>query len=154
MVLEVLSKKNRRNMPPEEMIQTNLGRLPVLPKDIELHLVTYCVEMDKRFQGIRTSEIRRLAFRFDIRNSLKHTSSQKEKTAGYKWIGPFLKRDSELIFRGPPGLSTARLKGFTQENVNRYFLYYRPVVNLISTLAESTTQTKQLQRMCNPSIPK
>ncbi|KAI4453984.1 hypothetical protein MML48_scaffold00007257 [Holotrichia oblita] len=95
--------KNKSRKSPEEMIRTNLGRPPVLPKDIEVDLVDYCVEMDKRFYGLRASDIRRLAFQLAIRNNLKHNFSQKEKTAGYKWMRSFLKRHPELTFRKPQG---------------------------------------------------
>lgn len=64
---------------PEELVQTNLGRPPVLPKEIEADLVDHCVEMDKRFYGLRASDIRRLAFQLAIRNSLKHTFSNNKK---------------------------------------------------------------------------
>ncbi|KAI4455497.1 hypothetical protein MML48_9g00014898 [Holotrichia oblita] len=89
--------KNKSRKSPEEMIRTNLGRPPVLPKDIEVDLVDYCVEMDKRFYGLRASDIRRLAFQLAIRNNLKHNFSQKEKTADETGITTVQSKHTRII---------------------------------------------------------
>ncbi|CAG9827628.1 unnamed protein product [Diabrotica balteata] len=53
--------KNKK-MSPEELIQTNMGRPTVFSKEIKADLVNYCLEMDRRFHGLRSSDIRRLPF--------------------------------------------------------------------------------------------
>lgn len=116
---------------PEELIQTNLGRPPVLPKEIKADLVDYCLEMDKRFYGLRASDIRRLAFQLAIRNNLKHRFSKNQERAGYKWLRSFLKRHPELTLRRPQSLSTAPIKEFTEEYVNFIFIILEPAMEKV-----------------------
>ncbi|KAJ3650019.1 hypothetical protein Zmor_021732 [Zophobas morio] len=46
----------------DEVVSTKLGRRPALSKDVEMDLVNHCIEMDQRFYGLRSCDIRRLAF--------------------------------------------------------------------------------------------
>jgi hypothetical protein len=54
-------------------------------------------------------------------NSLKHLFNQQKSAAGKKWFRSFLKRHPILSMRKPEGISAARVKGFTSENVPRVF---------------------------------
>lgn len=47
---------------------TKLGQEPALSDELENLLVTYCLDMEKRFYGLTASDIRRLAFQLAIRN--------------------------------------------------------------------------------------
>lgn len=104
------------------------GRKPVFPNELEKVLVDYCLEMDRRFFGLSVTDIRRLAFQLALQNGISHTFSQDKGLAGKKWLSSFLKRNSNLTLRKPQGLSKARIKGFTRENVDRFFDLLEPAL--------------------------
>lgn len=60
------------------------GRKPVLPLELEESLVNYCLEMDRRFFGLSTTDIKRLAYQLLLRNGVSHTFSQEKGLAGKK----------------------------------------------------------------------
>ena len=65
-----------------------------------------------------------MAFQLAIRNGLKHVFNQEKSEAGKKWLRSFLKRHPVISMRTPEGISAARVKGFTSENVERFFNIY------------------------------
>lgn len=105
---------------PESLVEVNLGRKPVLTKEIEDLLVKYSLDMDTRFYGLRRKDITRMAFELALRNGLKHPFSAEKMCAGKKWLRDFLKRHLQLSLRKPQGTSFARVKGFSPENVKRF----------------------------------
>jgi len=62
-----------------------------------------------------------MAFQLAIRNGLKHPFNPEKSEAGRKWLRSFLKRLPVISMRTPEGISAARAKGFTSENVARFF---------------------------------
>jgi hypothetical protein len=58
-----------------------------------------------------------------IRNDLKHPFNQEKSEVGKKWLRSFLKRHPVISMR-TEGISAARVKGFTSENVARFFDIY------------------------------
>ncbi|KAJ8942016.1 hypothetical protein NQ314_010246 [Rhamnusium bicolor] len=90
-----------------ELVNTRTGRKPVFPKEMEDDLVAYCLEMDS------------------------HPFSKVNKLAGKKWMYHFLKRNPCLSSRKPQGISKARIKGFTPENVKRFFDNLEPAMKNI-----------------------
>lgn len=107
------------------------GRKPTLPLELEESLVNYCLEMDRRFFGLTTVDIRRLAYQLALQNGISHTFSEEKGLAGKKWLKGFLSRHSNLTLRTPQGLSKARIKGFTKENVDRFFDLLEPALEKI-----------------------
>jgi hypothetical protein len=77
--------------------------------------------MDQRYYGLRSQEIKRMAFQLAIIYGLKHPFNQQKSAAGKKWLQSFLKRHPLLSMRAPEGTSAARVKGFTSENAARFF---------------------------------
>jgi hypothetical protein len=63
-----------------------------------------------------------------IRNGLKHPFNREKSEAGKKWLRSFLKGHLVISMRTPEGISAARVKGFTSENVARCFDIYEPEV--------------------------
>ncbi|KAK9685653.1 CENP-B N-terminal DNA-binding domain [Popillia japonica] len=98
-----------------------IGRKPVLPKELQDDLALYCLEMDRRYYGIRGRDIRRLAFQLASKNRLPNPFSRKTELAGRKWMRNFLKSHKNLSFRTPQGISKATVKGFTPDNVNAFY---------------------------------
>jgi transposase len=107
--------------------KTQLGRKPVFPPNLEAELVQHCLLMEERFFGITRADLRRLAYRLASANNMPNTFSAKSESAGKKWLKGFLKRHREtLTVRMPQGISAARVKSFTKENVNKFFDLLEP----------------------------
>ena len=107
---------------PEELVDVNWGRKSVLPSEVENKLAEHCITMDQRYCGLRCQDIKHMAFQLTIRNGLNHPFKEEKSAAGRKWLRSFLKRHPLLSVRAPEGISAARVKGFTPENVARFFL--------------------------------
>ena len=80
--------------------------------------------MDQRYYGLRCQSIKRMGLQLAIRNNLKHPFNQEKSEAGKKWLRYFLERHPVLSTRTPEGISAIRVKGFTVENVARFFDIY------------------------------
>lgn len=104
-----------------KIVHQAIGRRPVLTQEIEDELARYCQVMDERFYGLRSSDIRSIAFQLALRNRLPNTFNKNMGTAGKKWLRGFVKRHPNLTFRTPEKLSVARAKGFTKEKVDAFF---------------------------------
>jgi hypothetical protein len=105
---------------PEELVDVHLGRT-VLPSEVENKLVEYCITMAQRYYGLRRQDIKHMSFQLAIRNGLNHPFNEEKSAAGRKWLWFFLKRHPILSVRTPEGISAARVKGFTSENVASFF---------------------------------
>jgi hypothetical protein len=106
---------------PEELVNVRLGRKTVLTSKLENKLVEYCIIIDQSYYGLRRQDIKRMACQFAIRNRLKHPFNQENSEAGKKWLRSFLQRNPVISVRTPEGIFAARVKGFTSENVAKFF---------------------------------
>ena len=109
---------------PGELVNVHLGRKTVLSSELENKLVQYCIIMDQSYYGLRRQDIQRMALQLPIRNGLKHLFNQENSEAGKKWLRSFLQRHPIISVKTPEGISAARVKGFTSENVARRFDIY------------------------------
>ena len=73
-----------------------------------------------------------MAFQWEIRNVLKHPFNQENSEAGKKYFRSFLQRHPVISMRTPEGISAARVKGFTSENVARFFDVYESELRKIN----------------------
>jgi len=119
-----LERYVKKEAEPSELVKTRMGRHPILPENVEADLTNYCKEMDKRFYGLRLTDIKHMAFQLAISNNLKHPFNVNKESAGKKWLRAFLHRHPELSVRTPQATSAARIKGFNQEAVNSFFDIY------------------------------
>lgn len=110
----------------------NLGRRTTLPKDIENDLVEHCLLMEKNFFGLTLSDVKRLAYQLATRNNIPHPFSTDKGSAGKKWLKGFLNRHTNLSIRTPRGVSSARVKGFTEDNVKCFFEILEPVLKTVN----------------------
>jgi hypothetical protein len=124
-------KVNSKETDIEKLINTRLGRKPVLPSNVEEELVSYCLMMEKSFFGLTTRDMKRMAFELAIRNGLAHPFSVQQGNAGWKWLRNFICRHPQLTLRKPQATSAARVKGFTKANVAKFFDIYEPMLQLI-----------------------
>ncbi|XP_072400257.1 uncharacterized protein [Diabrotica undecimpunctata] len=88
--------------------------------------------MEQHYYGQNISDLRRLAYQVAILNQVPHPFSNESKAAGKKWVRLFFKRHLELSLRRPQNLSMARDKGFTKENVDKYFSILKPELEKIN----------------------
>ncbi|KAJ4450503.1 hypothetical protein ANN_01930 [Periplaneta americana] len=109
-------KVNSKEEDVDKLVSTKLGRKPVLPFELEDSLVSYCLEMEKRFFGLSAKDVKTMAFQLASLNGLKHPFSKNDEAAGWKWLHSFLRRHQELSLRKPQSTSMARIRGFNQEN--------------------------------------
>ena len=49
----------------------------------------YCIIVDQRDNGLRSRDIKRMAFQLAIRNGLKHTFNQANQHLGINGFDPF-----------------------------------------------------------------
>lgn len=112
---------NNISLDPKEAVATTLGRNTILSKEIEDSLFQYCIDMDRRYFGLTAADVRRLAYQLAIRNGIPHPFSNDKAAAGEKWLKGFFKRHRNLSMRSPQGISAARVKAFTPDNVANFF---------------------------------
>ncbi|CAG5044458.1 unnamed protein product [Parnassius apollo] len=94
--LELYVKKDAN---PEVLVKVHMGRAPALPDHLEAELEKYCKELDQQFYGLRLKDIKHMAFRFAIKNYLKHLFSLTKECAGKKWLRGFMSRHPDLSVR-------------------------------------------------------
>jgi hypothetical protein len=85
--------------------------------------------MEKQFFGLTTTDVKRIAFQLAIKNDIPHPFSGKDKKAGWKWFHNFMHLHPQPSLRKPEPTSAARAKGFTPENVLKFF--YGPLLEKV-----------------------
>jgi hypothetical protein len=66
-----------------------------------------------------------MGLQLTIINDLKYPFNQEKSAAGKKWLRSYFKRHLILPMRTPESISAARMKGFTSQNVARFFDIYK-----------------------------
>lgn len=108
------------NQPANEVVNTSIGRRPVLPLHLEESLVSYLLVMESKFYGLTRQDVRKMAYQLAVRNNIEHPF--KNNTAGRAWLDHFLSRHKDrLSIRSPTGTSNARALGFNKEAVDKFF---------------------------------
>lgn len=93
----------------------------VFNADLEKELASFVKDMESRFFGLTTKDLRRLAYDLAEHNKLQHKFNNDTKMAGRIWLDNFLKRNPDLSLRKPEPTSAARAAGFNQVVVNKFF---------------------------------
>lgn len=79
-----LERYVKKETESSELVKTRMTRHPILPENVEADLTNYCKKMDKRFYGLRLTDIKHMAFQLAISNNLKHPFSVNKESAGRK----------------------------------------------------------------------
>nr|CAI5823692.1 unnamed protein product [Callosobruchus analis] len=124
-------KVNSKVKDIDQLVHSRLGRKPVLGDELENILISYCLEMEKRFYGLRTKDVKKMAFLLAERNGLPHPFTEKNHSAGWKWLRSFMKRHPQLSFRRPQPTSMGRIKGFKKDKVDEFFDIFEPLMEII-----------------------
>ncbi|XP_044739994.1 MFS-type transporter clz9-like [Chrysoperla carnea] len=108
------------DQPPDEVVNTTIGRRPVLPSHLEESLVSYHLVMESKFYGLTRQDVRKMAYQFAVKNNVEH--SFRNNIAGRAWLDHFLLRHKDkLSIRSPTETSNARAQCFNKEAVDKFF---------------------------------
>lgn len=102
--------------------EKKLGRFKqVFSKEQEFELASYAKDMESRFFGLTTKDMRILAYDLAEKNDISHNFDTSKKMAGRIWLENFLKRNPDLSLRKPEATSAARASGFNKVSVDKFF---------------------------------
>lgn len=87
----------------------------------EYELVEHLKNMETRFFGITTIELRKLAFQWAQKNNIPNNFNKEKEEAGWDWLRGFLNRNSTLSLRTPESTSAARARAFNKPQIGKYF---------------------------------
>nr|CAI5855879.1 unnamed protein product [Callosobruchus analis] len=87
----------KRGTPIEEQRMLKMGLKPILSSKTEEDLVKYRLEMDRRYYGLRVTDIRRPAYQLAIRNNLS-MPIQREMVMQVKYGFEIFQASSQSIF--------------------------------------------------------
>lgn len=59
------------DQPPDEVVNTTIGRRPVLPTHLEESLVSYLIVMESKFYGLTRQDVRKMAYVLAVKIKLK-----------------------------------------------------------------------------------
>jgi DDE superfamily endonuclease len=94
----------------------------VFNKEQETLLEDFFITCADLHHGLTHSEARKFAFHFAFHNKISMPNSWAiNKTAGVDWLHNFLKVHQRLSVRVTENVSIARVKGFTKENIAKFF---------------------------------
>jgi hypothetical protein len=145
-----LRRRVRRNMGYEK---GDLGECrPTFSKEIEDEIVSHIKNMETRFLGLTTTDVKSLAYQVAERNHIPHKFNRNKKEAGWAWLHRFIGRNPTISLRTPENTSAARAQAFNRVNVAAYFKNLDEVLTLHNFSPEniynmdetgfSTVQTK------------
>jgi hypothetical protein len=109
-------KKSPDNFPP------NNGRFrKVFSKEMEKLLNDYIIYLSTCYYGLTAMQLRQLAYEFAEQNNLPHSFDHNTKLAGKDWLANFMKRNSQISLRVPEKTSLARMQGFNEIQVMKFY---------------------------------
>lgn len=108
----------------------------------EKALVNYIKQCSDYYYGLNVTELRQLAYQFAIKSQIKYPEIWNvDKMAGRDWYYGFMRRHKELTLRTPEQTSLHRVKSFSKENVQYFF------INLDAVLTEHPYQAADIWNM-------
>lgn len=100
----------------------NFAHRQIFTKEYETKLVEYLLQCSNMFHGLTPKAVRRLAFEYAHKNSLKMPDTWAiNEIAGEDWFSGFMKRNPTLSIRTPEATSLARMTSFNPGNVKIFF---------------------------------
>ncbi|XP_057671308.1 uncharacterized protein LOC130903064 [Diorhabda carinulata] len=112
----------RRRLAKQDSSKVNLGgRTAIFSKAIEEEIAGYIIDMETRFFGLTSKDLRRMVFEVAEKNKIEHRFNRETKMAGWKWVRGFLKRNPRISLRSPESTSLARAQAFNKPSIQAYF---------------------------------
>lgn len=123
----------------------------ILDKDLEAAIVDHLLNLESRFFGLTTTDVRQLAYEVAEKMKIKHPFNKKTKMAGKGWLNGFRQRNSQLSLRLPEATSLARAEAFNKPQVNKFFTKLEQIIDenkiektMIFNMDESALTTVQV----------
>ncbi|XP_050065475.1 uncharacterized protein LOC126554433 isoform X2 [Aphis gossypii] len=91
----------RSRLKNQNFIKPKLGRKPTFSFEVEKELTNHVLKLSKYFYVLTPTELRRLAYEYAVANDIEHRFCSSTKSAGYDWLGLFLKRNPEISLCTP-----------------------------------------------------
>jgi hypothetical protein len=96
--------KGRQKKTSSEAVKTKLGRMQVLPCEVENDLAKHCRLTERKFIGLKMADVMNLAYQLAIRNGIKNQFCKRNEKTGRKWVQNFLCRHQEISVTIPERL--------------------------------------------------
>ncbi|KAG5877635.1 hypothetical protein JTB14_030033 [Gonioctena quinquepunctata] len=101
----------------------------VFTPEQEQELVNYILELEIRFFGLKTTDVRYIAYSLAEKNNIKHPFNIETRLAGEDWLSSFRKRHPEIALRSPEATSLARAQGFNRQSVAKFFKLLKDITD-------------------------
>lgn len=122
-----------------------------LNRDLEVAIVNHMLDLESRFFGMTTTDVRQLAYEVAEKMKIKHPFNKETKMAGKGWLHGFRNRHPQLSLRLPEATSLARAEAFNKPQVTKFFAKLEQVIEeqkidktLIFNMDESALTTVQV----------
>ncbi|XP_045765299.1 chaetoglobosin A biosynthesis cluster protein C-like [Maniola jurtina] len=115
------SRTLRRRYAAKNKTKLTLGKHPIFGFENEKRLVKHILKLGEAGFPPDRRSIRMLAYQFAEKLKLKHKFDHESQRAGNEWCKSFIERNPELAIRQAEGLSVARAKGLSREEVNNFY---------------------------------
>lgn len=122
-----------------------------LNRDLEIAIVNHMLDLESRFFGMTTTDVRQLAYEVAEKMKIKHRFNKETKMAGKGWLHGFRQRNPQLSLRLPEATSLARAEAFNKPQVNKFFTKLEQVIEehkidntMIFNMDESAMTTVQV----------
>ncbi|XP_004212358.3 uncharacterized protein LOC101235816 [Hydra vulgaris] len=100
----------------------NNGRFRKVYSDkMEKSLIDYIVQLSTCYYGFTALQLRQLAYEFAEQNNLPHCFDYNTKLEGKDWLASFMKKNSQISLKVPEKTSLARMQGFNETQVMKFF---------------------------------
>lgn len=97
------------------------GHKTTFSKELENQIITHLKELEVRFFGMTTTDLRRLAYQIAVAKNIPHRFSSENQIAGVDWLRGFRLRNPSISLRIPEATSAARARGFNKVQVQTFF---------------------------------
>jgi hypothetical protein len=87
--------------------------------------------MERKFFGLTTRSIKRMAFDLAIKNGLGHPLSKQQGKVSWKWLRNFMCCHPRLRLHKTEVTSATRVRGFTKIKVATFFDVFEVILLLI-----------------------
>lgn len=122
-----------------------------LNRDLEIAIVNHMLDLESRFFGMTTTDVRKLAYEVAEKMKIKHSFNKETKMAGKGWLHGFRQRNPQLSLRLPEATSLARAEAFNKPQVSKFFSKLEQVIKehkidktMIFNMDESALTTVQV----------
>lgn len=99
-----------------------------LNRDLEVAIVNHMLDLELRFFGMTTTDVRQLAYEVPEKMKIEHPFNKETKMAGKGWLHGFRNRNPQLSLRLPEATSLARAEAFNKPQVKKNFSKLEQVI--------------------------